>query len=131
MAQNAFQRLQVKADQKAHLNPKYHGEACTFAPANFPNRTVTGNCAVNTVEDAGDSQELELLDELSFHCSRDTSGELGGIDAIKVGDAFYRSDEIDPDRRPFLATGEKRSVNALTWTLVFVRPKVEGLGFGN
>ena len=124
---NAFQRVQQRADRKAHLNPKWFGEACTFAPLDFPNRTVVGNVDVAAREEATpNSQDLEVVEELTFHCSRHPSDERGGIDAFEIGDLLYRSRDVDPDQKPFAATGERRSENALTWTLVFTRRIVKG-----
>lgn len=130
MSLTPFEKLQQKCDQKAHLNPKWCGEACTFAPLNFPSRTVHGNCEVTTIEESSsDGQDLVMVDELSLHCSRDPNQDSGGIDVFRVGDQLYRDPKHDPDQVPFAATGEKRSANALSWTLVFTRRTVKGRSF--
>lgn len=127
MTFNAFQRVQQRADRKAHLNPKWFGEACTFAPQDFPNRTVTGNVEVSVREETSpNSQDLEVVEELAFHCPRDPSVDGGGIDVFQIGDLLYRDRQVDPEQNPFSATGERRSENALTWTLVFSRRIVKG-----
>lgn len=129
MAMTPFQRLQAKADTHAHLSPRFFGEQVTFAPQAAGERPVIGNVEVTVLEEADESQNLVLRHELSLHCSRDVRHVRGGIDRIEVGDLLYRSREIDPDQTPFVATGERRNENALTWSLIFTRRITKGRGF--
>ncbi len=129
MALTPFEKLQQKIDRKAHNNPKWFGQACIFAPQHFSSRMVQGTTEVNQVEESTEGQDLVIVDELSFNCARDPSLDEGGIDRLEVGDQMYLPESLDPDQRPFAATGEKRSVNSTSWTLVFTRRHVKSRGF--
>ena len=129
MSLTPFEKLQQKLDRKAHNNPKWFGQPCRFAPKHFAERDAYGTTEVSVVDETTDGQDLVKMEELEFNCSRDESIDRPGIERVRVGDQIYLPKSLDPDQRPFAATGEQRSVNSTSWTLIFKREHRKSKGF--
>lgn len=126
-----FRELRQTILEDVWLDTERYAEQVLFLPEGEPQRPVTAHVRFRQ-RDAGGSQGTQTEDEvIEVLVTRDpTHATKGGIDRPRSGDRLTRSPSRDPDRRPFVFTGEIVEAHEHKWRLVFRRRKTTIQGRG-
>lgn len=116
-----FQTVRTSALKAGLLNTDFFAEEVTFQPAGRQSRGVTVKISheqeaqpqTNTLDQTEKILVRAMLDESDVDC--------GGIADAMAGDLLHRSITRDPDRRPFVFTGEIRQRGLTSAQYVFER----------
>jgi len=90
----------------------------TYNPTIGTPRTITAVVRQAREADLDDVGDEQLTDKLWVLCDRDATT---GINEPQLGDLLTRSVTDDPDRRPYVFTGQKEDITASDWVLIFAR----------
>lgn len=111
-----FQSLKADVVNRNILSTEFFAEEVTYTPAGQAPRTVTAK--VSGEQAAAADVDEEFTERIRVKVRRDATL---GIDAPNMGDLVTRSITREPDRRPYVFTGEKLEITPSHWVLVFGR----------
>lgn len=114
-----FQRLKAEIVDNLVLSPEFFGEEARYTPT-LPRQERTIACKITAVQQAEltDAGDEEFVERVRVKVARDP---LTGIDEPQMGDLLNRSVTMDPDRRPFVYSGQVLERSLSHWVLMFQR----------
>lgn len=101
----------------------YFAETVTVQdPAGGPLRAVVCAIDAQTVFHGDQQGNEDGVDRIVVMVGRDeSSATTPGIATPELGLRLWRAESADPDRRPFVFSGERHNVEPDRWELVFTR----------
>lgn len=108
------------------LDDAFGTKSVSYQPV-FPGTARTISVSIHEAQEADtdDAGDEKLVERIWVLCDRDATT---GIDNPQMGDLITRSVADDPDRRPYVFTGQKEDITQSSWVLVFARAMHVGRG---
>lgn len=123
MAVTDFQSMKADVVNRNILNTDFFAEEVTYSPTVGTPRAIDVKIAAAEDPAFTEAGDEEFQERVRVKVRRDATL---GIDNPQLGDLLARSVTREPDRRPYVYSGEKPEISASHWVLIFSRHKSTG-----
>lgn len=105
MTITTFAELRQAVHREVHLSTDFFGERVQVMPAHGSQREISAHVAHKQLQDE-ERSTIDEIERLEILVATDETDETtGGISDPQPGLLLWRSEEKDPDRRPFQFSG--------------------------